>query len=137
MSDIDVSNIQVTTTSLEGTNLVTRDDKGTIIESVPAPPEMINAITVDSKIDSAIDACVKYQSKVATARASVATLKTAATTKSSTATATAAEVRNIYGGVLTVCTQIDAMLAAEEDFSKAVIIALRLISGRLDDISGT
>lgn len=137
MSDIDVSNIQVTTTSLEGTNLVTRDADGNIIDSVPAPPEMINAITVDAKIDGAIAACVNYQSKVAAARASVATLKATATTKSTTATATAAEVRNIYGGTVTVCTQLDAMLAAEEDFSKAVIIALRLIGGRLDAITGS
>lgn len=137
MSDIDVSNIKITTTSLEGTNLVTRDADGNIIESVPAPMDMVNAIEIDSKIDNAIDACVKYQSKVSAARASVATLKTVATTKSTTATATAAEVRNIYSGVSTVCTQIDAMLAAEEDFSKAVIIALRLLGNRLDDISGT
>ena len=139
MSDtpIDTSNVTIITTAQEGTDLVTRDDKGNIIDSVPLPVEVINANELDAKVDDALAACIDYQTKVSAARTAVDNLQKIATTKSTTATSTATEIRNLYSGVSTVCTQIDAMLVAEDNFSKAVAIALRLISGRLDDVSGT
>lgn len=49
---------------------------------------------------------------------------------------TAAEIRNIYSGVEIVCNQLDSVLAAQDKTAKALVVALRLISGRLEETTG-
>ena len=99
--------------------------------------EVINANLLDAKVDAALTALVDYQNQVSTSRTLVGTLKTTASTKKTTATATTAEIRTIYAGVETVCTQLDAMLQAQDKTAKALAVALRLLTGRLEDTTGT
>lgn len=40
-------------------------------------------------------------------------------------------------GVETVCTQLDTMLQAQDKTAKALAVALRLLTGRLEDTTGT
>lgn len=51
---IDASNVVVTTTSEEGTNLVTRDAQGNVVSSVPLPTKRVNARDVETKAVTAL-----------------------------------------------------------------------------------
>lgn len=51
---IDASNVQITTTAEEGTDLVTRDANGNIIASVPLPPDRVNAKSLETRIETAL-----------------------------------------------------------------------------------
>ena len=51
---IDASNVTITTTAEEGTDLVTRDGAGNIVATVPLPTERVNAKSLAAKIDTAL-----------------------------------------------------------------------------------
>lgn len=134
---IDASNVTVTTTTVEGDQLVTRDADGKILTSVPLPPEQVNAAALDAKIDTLLDDLVAWQTKAGAADATLKTLTDQARTKKTTATATTAEIRALYGGIETAGNQLRDLVAANTETTRAVVAALRLVAGRLDATTGT
>lgn len=53
---IDASNVVITTTAEEGTDLVTRDADGNVVSSAPLPPERVNVKTLADKAEQALTA---------------------------------------------------------------------------------
>lgn len=103
----------------------------------PKPTEQINAAALDAKIDTLLDDLVAWQTKAGAADATLRTLTDQARTKKTTATATTAEIRALYGGIETAGNQLRDLVAANTETTRAVVAALRLVAGRLDDITGT
>ena len=136
-SPIDASNVTITTTTVEGDQLVTRDGDGKILATVPLPPEQVNAAALDAKIDALLDDLVAWQTKAGAADATLKTLTDQARTKKTTATATTAEIRALYGGIETAGNQLRDLVAANTETTRAVVAALRLVAGRLDATTGT
>lgn len=134
---IDASNVVITTTAEEGTDLVTRDADGKILTTVPLPPEQVNAAALDAKIDTLLDDLVAWQTKAGAADTTLKTLTDQARTKKTTATATTAEIRALYAGIETAGNQLRDLVAANTETTRAVVAALRLVAGRLDATTGT
>lgn len=68
---IDASNVTITTTAEEGTDLVTRDGAGKILASVPLPPERVNAKRLAEKIGSALTTNTEFLALTAPTNAQV------------------------------------------------------------------
>lgn len=63
---IDASNVTVTTTAVEGTNLVTRDANGNVISSTPLPAEVVNRATVEQALAQALPGLASIDTQLQT-----------------------------------------------------------------------
>lgn len=78
---IDTSNVTVTTTAVEGTNLVTRDANGNVVSSTPLPAEVVNANALKDYLAQALpalrtlDAQAKAMSSITLTGSTVAALR--------------------------------------------------------------